>query len=86
MAYTSWPFKNCDVELSSRGGLFQTDVFLVCFSVVSPSSFDNILTKWFPEIKHHCPDAPIVLIGMLSPLTVSVFYCGRRNNRGPQID
>lgn len=41
----------------------QTDVFLICFSVVSPSSFENISTKWCPEIKHHCPDAAILLVG-----------------------
>ncbi|CAI9726337.1 ras-related C3 botulinum toxin substrate 2-like [Octopus vulgaris] len=41
----------------------QTDVFLICFSVVSPSSHENVLTKWHPEIKHHCPDAPIILVG-----------------------
>ncbi|CAG0878884.1 unnamed protein product [Darwinula stevensoni] len=40
-----------------------TDVFLICFSVVSPSSYDNVTSKWYPEIKHHCPDAPILLIG-----------------------
>ena len=27
----------------------QTDIFLVCFSVVSPASFENIKTKWFVE-------------------------------------
>ena len=43
--------------------LLQTDVFLICFSVVSPSSFENVTSKWCPEIKHHCPDAPILLIG-----------------------
>lgn len=41
----------------------QTDVFLICFSVVSPSSFDNVTSKWCPEIKHHCQDAPILLVG-----------------------
>lgn len=41
----------------------QTDVFLICFSVVSPSSFENVTSKWCPELKHHCPDAPIILIG-----------------------
>jgi Ras-related C3 botulinum toxin substrate 1 len=41
----------------------QTDVFLICFSVVSPSSFENINTKWCPEIKHHCPDAAVLLVG-----------------------
>ena len=42
----------------------QTDVFLICFSVVSPSSFENVTSKWCPEIKHHCADAPILLVGM----------------------
>lgn len=40
----------------------QTDVFLICFSVVSPSSFENVTSKWYPEIKHHCPDAPVLLV------------------------
>lgn len=33
----------------------QTDVFLVCFSVVSPASFENVKEKWVPEVRHHCP-------------------------------
>ncbi|KAK6167277.1 ras-related C3 botulinum toxin substrate 2 [Patella vulgata] len=41
----------------------QTDVFLICFSVVSPSSYENVLTKWNPEVKHHCPDAPVIVVG-----------------------
>ena len=41
----------------------QTDVFLMCFSVVSPISFDHVQQKWFPEISHHCPGVPIVLVG-----------------------
>jgi len=41
----------------------QTDVFLLCFSVVSPVSFDNVTTKWVPEIRHHCPETPIILVG-----------------------
>ena len=40
-----------------------TDVFLICFSIVNPSSFTNVKTKWFPEVNHHCPDAKILLIG-----------------------
>ena len=43
----------------------QTDVFLICFSVVSPSSFENVTSKWCPEIKHHCADAPILLVGTI---------------------
>mmetsp|Transcript_1106 Transcript_1106/g.3400 ORF Transcript_1106/g.3400 Transcript_1106/m.3400 type:complete len:195 (+) Transcript_1106:804-1388(+) len=41
----------------------QTDVFLMCFSIISPSSFENVLAKWYPEISHHCPNAPNLLVG-----------------------
>ncbi|XP_041353451.1 cell division control protein 42 homolog [Gigantopelta aegis] len=40
-----------------------TDVFLLCYSVVSPTSFHNILEKWVPEIRKHCPKAPLILVG-----------------------
>lgn len=40
-----------------------TDVFLVCFSVVDFFSFDSIENYWVPEIRHHCPQTPIVLVG-----------------------
>ncbi|KAH8920904.1 putative Rac1 GTP binding protein [Atractiella rhizophila] len=41
----------------------QTDVFLICFSLVSPPSFENVRTKWFPEISHHAPNIPLILVG-----------------------
>ena len=41
----------------------QTDIFVVCFSIISRPSFDNIATKWVPEIRHHCPTVPILLSG-----------------------
>jgi len=46
----------------------QTDVFLVCFSVISNSSFENVKTKWVPEIQHHAPNVPILLVGTKSDL------------------
>ncbi|KAI4831126.1 hypothetical protein KUCAC02_002722 [Chaenocephalus aceratus] len=39
------------------------DVFLLCFSVVSPASFQNIPEKWISEIRRHAPFVPIVLVG-----------------------
>ncbi|KAM9366866.1 ras homolog family member Ua [Symphorus nematophorus] len=39
------------------------DVFLLCFSVVSPASFQNVPEKWVPEIRRHAPFAPLVLVG-----------------------
>ena len=29
-------------------------VFLICYSVMFPQSFENMKTKWIPEMKHHC--------------------------------
>ncbi|MBN3277115.1 RAC2 protein, partial [Polyodon spathula] len=41
----------------------QTDVFLICFSLVSPASYENVRAKWYPEVRHHCPSTPIILVG-----------------------
>ena len=40
-----------------------TDVILMCFSIDSPDSLDNIPEKWTPEVKHFCPNVPIILVG-----------------------
>jgi cell division control protein 42 len=41
----------------------QTDVFMICFSVMSPHSFDNVRRKWAPELRQHCPGVPFLLVG-----------------------
>ncbi|XP_057598524.1 ras-related C3 botulinum toxin substrate 1-like [Hippopotamus amphibius kiboko] len=41
----------------------QTDVFLIRFSLVSPASFENVRAKWYPKVRHHCPNTPIILVG-----------------------
>ena len=41
----------------------QTDIFLVCYSVASRKSFENVETRWLPEVSHHCPKTPIILVG-----------------------
>uniref|UniRef100_A0A0A9YN77 Ras-related C3 botulinum toxin substrate 1 n=1 Tax=Lygus hesperus TaxID=30085 RepID=A0A0A9YN77_LYGHE len=41
----------------------QTDVFLVCFSLVSPPSLENARVKWIPEIRHHLRGKPFLLVG-----------------------
>ncbi|XP_052267406.1 ras-related C3 botulinum toxin substrate 1-like isoform X2 [Dreissena polymorpha] len=40
----------------------QTEVFLICFSLIEPASFENVRLKWYPEVSHHCPHTPIVLV------------------------
>ena len=46
----------------------QTDVFLCCFSVISPASYENVRAKWFPEVSHHCPSTPILVVGTKTDL------------------
>jgi len=40
-----------------------SDVFLICFSIVDPNSFNNVSTKWIKEIQHHAPNIPFILVG-----------------------
>ena len=40
-----------------------THIFVMCFSVVSPTSFANVKSKWVPEVAHHCPGVPLLLVG-----------------------
>ena len=69
-----------------------TDVILMCFSIDSPDSLDNIPEKWTPEVRHFCPNVPIILVGnkkvcvtasenyiqCLRILKVVIFYIGTR--------
>jgi Ras-related C3 botulinum toxin substrate 1 len=40
-----------------------TDIFIIAFSVVNPISYENIQSKWYPEITHYSPNTPYVLVG-----------------------
>uniref|UniRef100_A0A8C1IJB3 Rho-related GTP-binding protein RhoG n=1 Tax=Cyprinus carpio TaxID=7962 RepID=A0A8C1IJB3_CYPCA len=46
----------------------QTNVFIICFSISSPPSYENVKHKWHPEVTHHCPSVPILLVGTKSDL------------------
>lgn len=45
-----------------------TDVFLVCFSVISETSLKNVRDKWIPELQQHEPNTPMMLCGLKSDL------------------
>jgi len=45
-----------------------TNVFLICFAVNSRASFMNVKNRWIPELKHHEPKVPYLLIGTKSDL------------------
>ncbi|XP_054470421.1 rho-related GTP-binding protein RhoV-like [Anoplopoma fimbria] len=48
------------------------DVFVLCFSLVNPVSFDNITSKWIPQIRAGNPTSPILLVGTQSDLLHNV--------------
>jgi len=47
-----------------------TDVFVLMYSIISPSSLANIKSKWYAEIKKYADEqrAPIILVGTKSDL------------------
>ena len=40
-----------------------TDVVLICFSVVEPVSYYNVRKNWVPEVLKYCHNVPIILVG-----------------------
>jgi len=45
-----------------------TDVFIICFSLASPGSYESVKTKWHPEVTHFNPKTPIILVGTKTDL------------------
>jgi len=62
-----------------------TDVFLICFSLFSPDSFQNVEKKWFKEITEHSPEVPILLVGTKSDLRTKqeAIQSLKENNQEP---
>lgn len=40
-----------------------TSVFVICFSLDSPQSLEDVKTRWLPEIQAECRCRPIILLG-----------------------
>ncbi|XP_067911115.1 rho-related GTP-binding protein RhoF isoform X5 [Heterodontus francisci] len=45
-----------------------TNIFLICYDVTNPTSFDNVRIKWVPEVNHFCKEVPMLLIGCKTDL------------------
>jgi len=63
----------------------QTDVFLICFSIISPHSFDNVKSKWWPEIQHHAPGVPIILVGTKSDMRNDAAMASQLASKGLRV-
>ncbi|KAK3376285.1 P-loop containing nucleoside triphosphate hydrolase protein [Lasiosphaeria ovina] len=42
----------------------QTDVFLVFARIGNHISYEDVREKWVPEIMHHCPGVPFLIVGI----------------------
>ncbi|KAF9916898.1 Rho GTPase [Linnemannia zychae] len=43
-------------------------VILIGYSVDTPDSLDNVTSKWIQEVQVHCPETPVILVGMKKDL------------------
>ncbi|XP_037892337.1 ras-like GTP-binding protein RhoL isoform X1 [Glossina fuscipes] len=48
-----------------------TNCFLLCYSISSRASFENIKSKWWPEIRHFSNNVPVVLVGTKLDLRIA---------------
>ena len=64
--------------------MFQ-DVLLVCFSVTENWSLENAASKWIPEVRHHCPEAPIILVGTKADLRDDPIELERLKKQGRTV-
>lgn len=46
----------------------EVDILMVCYAVNSKISLQNVEDLWMPEVKHFCPDTPVILVGLKSDL------------------
>ncbi|KAJ3450525.1 protein racg [Anaeramoeba flamelloides] len=56
-----------------------TDIFLMMFSSISPTSLENIKYKWLPEVREHCAETPFMLVCTKLDLREDQDYCSQNN-------
>ncbi|KAN0022271.1 hypothetical protein ACTFIU_004447 [Dictyostelium citrinum] len=50
-------------------GYSDTDLFIICYSVINPPSYANVYDKWYSEIKLYTgSDIPLILVGTQNDL------------------
>uniref|UniRef100_A0A3B3V1E7 Ras homolog family member F n=1 Tax=Poecilia latipinna TaxID=48699 RepID=A0A3B3V1E7_9TELE len=55
----------------------EANLVLICFDVTNPTSFENVMIKWYPEVRHFCRGTPVILIGCKTDLRKDKEYCRR---------
>ena len=45
-----------------------SDVILICFNIADRTSFENVRSKWIHEVRQHCTETPLILVGCKADL------------------
>ena len=57
----------------------------MCFSIDMPDSLDNIAEKWSPEVRHFCPNVPVILVGNKKDLRGDANRAGELGKRKQEL-
>ncbi|CAG8506970.1 5352_t:CDS:2, partial [Dentiscutata heterogama] len=57
-------------------------VILIAFSVDLPDSLENVAAKWIGEVTSHCPNIPIILVGLKKDLRENESVIADMQKRG----
>lgn len=41
----------------------ECELVFICFSLTARDSYANVRDRWYPEVRHHLPSVPVVLVG-----------------------
>lgn len=53
-------------------------MFLLVFSLIDANSLESIVTKWYPEVKLHVPNAKLILVGAKRDLRKTIFHASEK--------
>ena len=56
-----------------------TDIFVLMFCLVDTKSLSNLKNRFIPEIQHHCPNTPFVIVGAKLDLFEDEDYMEKKN-------
>jgi len=59
----------------------KAEAVVLCFSIISPFSYENLKTKYLPEIRRYAPGKPIILLGLKADLRTDEDALARLSTR-----